>query len=220
MGQERVAAGCGKAGRRELPFRPRLEPLLDQARDRVAAEGAGTDRRALGLVEKGLHQRLVDTRLRDARRDREQRRDSVQARREVHEPAQRGAIGPVDVVDCDQERRADSEVRRQPVEAVQRRIRGVEARRGPAVGSGQLEQRCRKTSGTLEQLTPFAFVDSRQARLEQLAGGPEGEVALQLRAPRAQHFDAVVAGALLQRCEQSRLADAGGADEGEHSPLA
>ena len=54
-------------------------------------------------------------------------RQTIEPMSEVREPAQRRLVGPVQIVDDEQRRRARGEVRCQPVEAVQHRERGLGA---------------------------------------------------------------------------------------------
>ena len=127
---------------------------------------------------------------------------------EVREPAQRCFVGPLEIVDRDQERARLGEVEGQPVEPVEDRERGVLARRRLAGELIRLEKVAGVRSRALEELRSFIGVRLRQERLEELAHHAEGEGALDLAATAGEH------GHLGVRCprtalgQQRRLADA------------
>ncbi len=111
------------------------------------------------------------------------------------------------VVDRQQQRPAGGDVRRQPVEAVQRRQRRIGGRLGRQPGG--IEQRRRETRRAAEQLGSLLRRQGGQQRLEQLPHHAIGERALELGAARAKHLHP---GRLTQRLrlrDQRGLADPG-----------
>ena len=163
----------------------------DRAADRSGAEPARLehlDRRVVGEV---VEHRLPLPRLGRAGGGDEADREAVEPLREVGEPAQRGQVGPVDVVDEHQQRPLGGEVGRQPVEPVQRRA-------GVLLAAHAAQHRPRQRRRAAEVLVAHD-------RLEQLPHDREREIALELRPARAQHQPAVRQ--LPRRAEQPRLPD-------------
>ena len=104
----------------------------------------------------------------------------------MREKAQRGLVGPVDVVDGHEHRAGGGEVGEQPVEAVAQRIgvgllaglpgevRPLAGLRGEAEGRGRMTGRAREQGGAL------LGARARHRRLEQSPGDSECDVALEL----------------------------------------
>ena len=120
-------------------------------------------------------------------------REAVEAPRQVGEPAQRGEIGPVDVVHEHEQRPLLGKVGREPVQAVQRRA-------GVLLTAHAVQHRPRQRRRAGEVL--FAH-----DRLEQLPHDRERKLALELGPARAQH--APVVRQRPRRPQQPRLADPG-----------
>ena len=125
--------------------------------------------------------------------------------REVKQEPQRRFVGPLRVVDGEQQRGAFGEVDHQPVQPVQggeRDVAGVLGRRH--VGEHRLGQPRR----TRQQPIAFGAVGADQRAFEQLANDPEAEPALQLPAAGGQHGHLCRAGATAKRLQQHRLPNA------------
>ena len=101
-------------------------------------------------------------------------RQVVQAPREVGEEAQRGIVGPVGVVDREQERAALREVGRQPVQPV----RDAEPEVRDA-GVERLERRRRERGGAGEQALALPFPGGGERALEELADHAVREIVLE-----------------------------------------
>jgi hypothetical protein len=131
---------------------------------------------------------------------------SVEARRKVGEPAQRRLVGPMRVVDRQQQRRSVGEVDRQPVEAVQDREALVllEATRVVA-----LKQRGDRAGRAGEQCDSLVRAGVGAAALEELPRDAEGEVAFEVGPAGPEHEVPVPAGDLAGGVEQRGFADSG-----------
>ena len=100
------------------------------------------------------------------------------------QPAQRGLVRPMRVIDRDQQRPPVREIDRQPVQPVQQRKRNVVRRGADPFSQQQGSNRAREAR---QQHVALALVSGRQTPLEQLTHHPERETSLKLRATRAQH---------------------------------
>ncbi len=171
---------------------------------RVRADDRRRVRRGDGPEQRGDAGRVVGAPCEDA-----ENRQPLHALGEIGEPAQRLAVGPVEVVGEQQQRPLAGEVGREPEEAVEERERLLPAlgavRRGELPG----EQGARQGGRAAEQ--PVALPGRRRGerRLEELAHDAEGEAALELAAARGEHRDAGVPGAPARLLEQPGLADPG-----------
>jgi hypothetical protein len=148
----------------------------------------------------------------------EQDGEALDPAREERDPAQRGGVGPLQVVDGEHERPAVRQVRQQPVEAVQRRERDVALRR--AVGAHGPERLARQGGGAGEQPLAIGLRCGLEDRLEQLAHDPERELALELRRAPEEGPHPGLAGGAQRRPHELRLADPGRPREDEHAPVA
>ena len=217
LGQvQRIAAARGVDGRAQLVARPAADRRAHhRAHGALAQQRRAQDRRRL----RANRQQRCSHRRRIARPQRNQQpgRQPLQPRREVSQPAQRGLIGPVRVVDDDQQRPAGREVGHQPVQAMQHRKRTA-AGRLPGQRAGQ--QRPHRRGGPGQQRLTFARARVRQAPLEQLPHHAEREARLQLR-PAGPH-DLVPQLPRPPACllGQRRLADARPALDHQHPAAA
>jgi hypothetical protein len=91
---------------------------------------------------------------------------------EEAEEADARLVGPLHVVDGDEQRAVRGEARAQPVEPVQARVRGLLA--------GALEERAGEARGAGEPALAIARPGCVEGGLEELADDPEGERALEL----------------------------------------
>ena len=128
-----------------------------------------------------------------------------QAALEVVHEAQRRLVGPVRVVDHEEQRAPLGDADRQPVEAVQDPEAHV-GRRG-ARADRRLEQRASGRGRSVEQLA--AVLDRVQPRLEQRAGDAPAERALELVPGGAQDDEAVVGGGRGDARRERGLTEAG-----------
>ena len=118
---------------------------------------------------------------------------------EVVQRPQRRLVGPVGVVDGEQQRAALGQRGDQPVDAVQRGERRATRRlrpgpsTGPASRGGPVQQRRRSSAA------------APQHRLEQPAHDPEAELALQRAGPRGQHPEPALGGGRAGRRRSSRV---------------
>ena len=111
------------------------------------------------------------------------------------------------IVEREQERPARSEVRRQPVETVQRRQRRV-PRRLPDRNLGGIEERRRKRRRARKQLGSFLLAQRGEERLEELTHDAVRKRALELGAARTKHLQAGLLTKRLRLRQQNGLADA------------
>ena len=129
--QQRVPAGHACARGAEALVGLGAEPRPHQLGDRGAAQGAGVDRVGDRVVLDLGDQRGIGSRVRAPQRRADQRRHVLEPADEVGEVAKRGAVAPVQVVHRQQQRPVGRHVRRQPVEAVQRREGRIGRQRRP-----------------------------------------------------------------------------------------
>ena len=136
----------------------------------------------------------------------QQDRELGDATGEVGEEAQRCAVDPVQIVDRDQQWRLGREVRRQPVQAVQRGggrvVTDVPLARQPEHRPGE----CRRSLQPAPALLAGGPAD---ASLQQLTHHAVGEVALQLATAGGQDLQSGCVGETHPRLQQTGLADAG-----------
>ena len=142
-------------------------------------------------------------------------------REEEGQVTERGSVCPVRVVDDQAERPDGSEVRAEPIEAVEDREGGIDARRKRIHCSraGEAEHAGRHARSALQQIGAFELGCLDQHRLEQLTHHSEGEIALELGPSRAKHAHSVLRRRCARRSEQRRLADPGRTFD-NHEPAA
>ncbi len=174
----------------------------DGADDRRRGALAQRCRPQQGAVATGVAAEEVERRQRllgPARED-ERDGDAVEPVRDVGDHAERGAVGPVAVVDEQGERAVGGEVGGQPIERV------ADGER--VVGEGralEAEHRRRLARRPGERVACGLASDL----LEQLSDDPERELALELRATGAQRQQPGVERRRPGRLQQRRLPDAG-----------
>jgi hypothetical protein len=145
------------------------------------------------------------------------RRQSLQPRRQVGQPAQGGLVSPMRIIDGDQQRPAHRQVDHQPVQAMQHRERTVTSGLRGELAS---QQRPHRASRPSQQRLALALRRARQAPFEQLADHAERETRLQLRSPRTHDLEAKLIRPRARRLHQRRLADTGPALEQQHPAAA
>ena len=123
------------------------------------------------------------------------------------QPAQRGCVAPVQVVDHQQQGPAGGDVRRQPVEPVQHPQRRV--RRQLRRELGGLEERNRELCRAGEQLCSLLLRELDEKRLEELSHDTEREGAFELGAARAEHLHSRGLPTQPRLQDQRGLADSG-----------
>jgi hypothetical protein len=134
------------------------------------------------------------------RADGDEQRQVVDAPREVGEHLQRGAVGPLRVVDHEGQRPPLGQRRAQPQHAVRHQHRRVRA------GGAALEQqRARRRCRPVEQLGALGLGGVAQRRLEQRTHDAEGEVALERPRRGAPDETAAVGGEQRGAIEQGGL---------------
>ena len=116
-----------------------------------ADSGGGPQQPRRGRGREPVEQLLLGARLGRPRGDRQQHRQVLDPPRERVEEAQARRVGPVRVVDDHQQRLLGGEVRAQPVEPVERRVRRVVALR-----HGRAEHRLGQRRRAREQRAPGA----------------------------------------------------------------
>jgi hypothetical protein len=129
----------------------------------------------------------------------------MQARRQEGADAQRLLVGPLRVIEEEQQRPIGGQVGDQPVQAVRRRerIAGVRGR-----VAGRLEQRLRQHGRALKQRRGLRLVRANHDRLEELAHAAIGEVLLELARQCRQDAEARRARLIGRQPQQRRLPDA------------
>ena len=142
--------------------------------DRLLAQQRGPQNRRLRAhrQERGTDRRRVAR----AHRHQQSGGQPLQPRRQVSQPPQRGLIGPVRVIDGDQQRPTGRQVDHQPVQAMQHRERAIISRLD---GDLPGQQRPHGGGWACQQRSTFVFPCRRQAPFEQLEYQPEGETRLQ-----------------------------------------
>ena len=128
--------------------------------------------------------------LRRASRDGDEEGQALEAALEVREPAERRAVGPVEIVDRDHRRAAQRDVGREPVEPVEHGERDVGLVLVGACQLHVLEERGRERRCPSEELRALVARRPREHRLEELAHDAVREVLLELAATRVEDDDA------------------------------
>ncbi len=215
--QEGIAAADLVARRRE-----RAVGLLAQLGSEQRRRGRGAERArreaACEAVCRDPRQAARGARLIRAARDGEHDGQLLDARRQEADEVERGRVGPMRVVDREQQRGLLGERRGQPVEAVQDRERVGDTAAG---GGGRRpvrepERAARRIGGALEQRLPLGGVEGREMRPEQLAHEREREVALEFGRARCQHAHPGYLPRAAEGLQQTGLTEPGGrVDHGE-----
>ena len=127
------------------------------------------------------------------------------------------------VVDNQAERARAGQIRTQPVQAVQDRERGIDARRGAAVRSWSTwkpEEGGRHAGSAVQQIGALQLRCLGQRPLEELTHHSEGEIALQLGSPRPEHAHPALCRRRPRLREQRRLANPGRPFDHKEPPAA
>jgi hypothetical protein len=192
----------------------------------LRAQGPGQDRRRPALAQRGrqdrgrrvvgdrAQQRLVDVGLARAHGRHEDERQLLDPPAEVLQCAQRRRVGPLEVVDRQQQRRLRGAVGHQPVE----RVDDVELvlRQGGRVGAAQPDDARRQARRALEHRRAVVRVQGGQVALEQLAHDAEREALLEHRGAGDQRRQPMVGRGGDRGLQDPRLADAGDALDDDH----
>ncbi len=140
---KRIPAGGAMGQRADVVGRAASERVANDGRDRLPAQQRRANRRrrrrAHGDQRLRSGRGLVRTQCHDERNGR-----PVEARRQVGEPAQRRLVGPVRVVDGQQQGSLVGEVDRQPVESMQDGEAGVLLRAARVVALKKRDDRPRR----------------------------------------------------------------------------
>jgi len=137
-----------------------------------------------GIGRQGREQPSFCARFVRAGRDDERDVQLFKPREQERQVPHRRGVCPVRIVDRQEERARRGEVRAQPVEAVEDRKRGVDARRGRSIRRARArepEQPGRHAGSVLQQVGTLELRCLDQRRLEQLPHDSEGEIRLHLR---------------------------------------
>jgi hypothetical protein len=183
------------AGGHERLFRPLTQAGRDDAAHRGRAQRRRRERHGRRLAD-GVQEVLVGVGLARADRGQQQHGEVPDPTGEVGEKAQRRPVGPLQVVDGEQQRPVFGKVEDDPQQAVQRGEASLARRAGISAEVGE-HPSCR-----LRDLA------RARGQLEELAHHAEPEVALQRAAARTQQAHVVVE-APPRLVEQYRFADAG-----------
>lgn len=136
---------------------------------------------------------------------------------QIGEELGRGRIGPVEVIDADDQRVLGRQVGHQPVEPVQHG-EGPGGYRGSGAGHRRgCEQWHGQVGGTRQQLPASLEGAAGEEALEQLADHPVGKVPLEAGRPGPGGGQAEVAGEVGGLAQQRRLPDASGPIENHNS---
>ena len=204
LDQQRVAAGRLVAGGLDRRRGGVADPLADDLRGRRLAQQRRPDRREGEGGAEPVQGLGLDARLVRPRRQGDHRGDAVEPLPQVTDEAQRGDVGPVRVVDREDQRTALGQSDHQPEESVQRSLGRGEV---DVAGIAEAEDRRRQRHRPGEEPRSPGRVERAQQRPEELADDAETEVPLHLRAGRLQHPVAARRGAVVQLPQQGRLAD-------------
>jgi hypothetical protein len=202
---ERISPGGAMCQRADMVVRAASERVANDGRHGLPAQQGRANRRrrrrAHGDQRLRSGRGLVGTQCRD-----ERDAWAVEARRQVGEPAHRRRVGPVRVVDGQQDGGMVGEVDRQPVESVEDGEGGILLPAARVVASKERDDRPRRAR---EQ--PVSFVRTRvgAATFEELSGDPEGEIAFEIGSAGPQHDALLPPRARAGGVEHRGLADAG-----------
>jgi len=205
--EQRIAARRFLAGGAEGILSLGREALAQKPDNRRGAQRSRADACGERIGDDLPDQARIRSRFRRPEADDDQKAEPLHPRQQIGQPAQRGQIAPVQVVDRQQERPARGEVRRQPIQTMQRRQRRVPSRLDRDLGG--LKERRRQRSRALEQLRSLVDQQRGDQRLEQLAHHPVRERALELGAARAEHLPSGLLSHRPRLRKQRGLADTG-----------
>ena len=176
--QQRVARRRRLTGGGKRVVQIATEPLDDEPRGRPSTERARPHRHAQRITPDLIQGRGIGP-LGGPQRPHQEHGQPLQPPHQVGQKAQRGRVGPVQVIDSDRQRALAGSIDGQPIQSVQRRERHVVRDvRGP--GNRERKHLSHRGRRPGEQRLPRPY----HHRLEQLANDPERELALELP-PRA-----------------------------------
>ena len=176
----------------------------DHHPDPIVGQMLGAYDAMLRLCEQPIDERRARSLLAAADRDEERYRQIAHARSEMSEEAERGWIGPVGVVDGDQESARDRrQVHGQPIEPADERLCVV------GRGSVRVEHGGGQSRMTCQQGRALIGRGGGETRPEQLGSDPERDVALELDAARGKDAEAALCRLGARGGQQARLPDAG-----------
>ena len=98
--------------------------------------------------------------------DAQQNRKVVDGRSQVFEPAQRGTVGPVRIVDYNKEPLGQRQVRERPVQAVKRGAQSVSVRGDLRGGPAEAQRDVRQRGRVVEHVGALGFRDGKGRREE------------------------------------------------------
>jgi hypothetical protein len=191
------------------------EPLAHEARDRRLAQRPWSQHGHRRVGRQLGEERAMLAGLGVARGDHEQDAQLLDAPREVAGERHRAGIGPVQIVDHDDQRAAVGDVHEEPEEPVQQ----LELRVGP-VRPRPLEHRARGAGRLGEQQLALLGGARAHGALEQLAHHAEREAPLELGPARPQDLGAGVARERARHLADRCLPDPRRADDRHHVPAA
>ena len=205
--QQRVTARLLVAGGAERIVGGGREGLSQERGGGLDAQRRGPDHGRERVRDDLVEQPGIFTRLARPEPDDDRKGKTLDARQQIGQPAHRRKIAPVQVVDREQQRPLSGEVRRQPVEPMQRRQRCV----GPGLGLELLgvEERFRQCRRPGERFGSLFLGQGGEQRLEELAHDAERERPLELRASPAEHPHPGLVAPGLDLRHQRALADPG-----------
>ncbi len=188
--EERRPSRCAQAGIDEDRIRSPTEPRLQELGNGGSRQRRETDHFSGGIRRHRRKQLGIGACLARAGRQDERGVQLFEAREQEGQVTQGRGVCPVGVVDDQTEWTDGGQIRAQPVEAVENRERGIDARRRRAVRSGcawKSEQPGRHSGRGLQQIGTLELRCLGQRRLEELTHHSESEIALELRPPRPKH---------------------------------
>jgi hypothetical protein len=192
--EERNAAGHLVAGGREGRLHLGAERQPHELGHRPLAQRRELEDLGRRVGGERREQRRALSRPGRPRRGDDRDRQLLDPTPEVVQETQRGLVSPVHVVDAEQQRRSPPEVRRQPVQPVQDRERGVEQRVGRIIPRRRKAEQPRRVPGRpCQELGPFRRRGRDHRGLEQLADQAIREVSFEFRTARAQRRQAKLA---------------------------
>jgi hypothetical protein len=181
--QQRIAARLLVAGGAEAVVGVG-QALAHQPGGGRSAQGRGPDHGGERIGDDLADQARVGARLPAPQPHHHPDAQALHPGQQVGQPAQRGQVAPVQVVDGQQQPPAGGHIRGQPVQAVQARQRRIPVRLGRQ--AGRVKQRRGQPGRARQQLATLCRGQGGQQRLEQLADHAVGKRALQLRAACAK----------------------------------
>jgi hypothetical protein len=206
--QQRVAVGRGETCSAQLGIRPRRECGPHDGGRGGFRQRSGIQRTSKRVGAQRFRQDVVGAGLVGPPRDHEQDRQRLHPAQQVDQEAQRRLVGPVRVVNCQEQRPAFGDVDGHPVQPVQAgEDRAVQ--RPCLVPGDQPQYRSGQLCRTGQQGRPIRGGNPADVRIEQLPDDPERQPALELAAAGGQHGHPAGSGPLARGPDQPCLPDPG-----------